>query len=256
MQTTVQSSRAVRLGSAVIAWNGVNIGALQNAKLKIDESVVSLVADNAKLPPRKKITAASIMADLWEINLDTLATLDGVGDLTSVAGSSTPVTNEVVKASGTWATNEVLFVAGKNANGAIASSITVKNGATTLVLGTDYALVLENGKTGIVRVGTGLATSGIGINVSYTYTPAASKTYTGKDVMKLIGMYSVEIYNLDENGKKLGITFPQGYNNSGIEWSFTPDEKLDEVMKMPIEIKAFPDASGVLFQIYDEQVYQ
>lgn len=244
------------MGSAVIMWNGVNIGALQNSKLKIEESVISLVADNAKLPPRKKITSASIMADIWEINLDTLATLDAVGTLTSVAATPVSPTAEVLQASGSWGTNTPLFFAGKQATGLIATAIVVKNGVTTLTLGTDYAVILENGKTGIVRVGTALTLTGIGINVGYTYTPAASKTYTGKDVMKLIGMYPVEIYNMDENGKKLGITFPQGYNASGIEWNFSADEKLDEVMKQSIEIKAFPDSTGVLFSIYDEQAYQ
>lgn len=196
------------------------------------------------------------MADIWEINLDNLSTIDGVGVLSTVAGTPVSPTAEVLQASGSWPTATPLFFAGKQATGLVATAIVVKNGATTLTLGTDYQIILENGRTGIVRVGTALTLTGIGINVAYTYTPAVSKTYTGSDVTKLIGMYPVEIYNLDENGKKLGITFPLGYNAAGIEWSFAPDEKLDEVMKQSIEIRAFPDPSGVLFRIYDEQAYQ
>jgi hypothetical protein len=234
---------------------GVNLGAAENAKLKVEESVISLVADNAKLPPRKKITKVSVMADLWEINLDNLATLDGIGTLTSVAASPISPTAEVVLATGSWGSNAPLFFAGRQATGLVATAIVVKNGASTLVLGTDYSIILENGKTGIVRIGTALATTGIGINVAYTYTPAASKSYTGKDIMKLIGLYQVEIYNIDENGKKFGITIPQAYNSAGIEWSFSPDEKLDQVMKQPVEFTAFPDSTNTLFVMYDEQVY-
>jgi len=256
MQTSVQNNRSIRLGSAIMMVNWVNIGALENTKLKVEISVISLVADNAKLEPRKKITKASITADMWEINLDTLATIDGVGTLSSVASTPISPTAEVVLASGSWASNTPLFFAGRQSNWGVATAISVKNGSTTLTLGTDYAIINENGKTGIVRIGTSLATSGIGINVAYTYTPAASKSYTGKDIIKLIGMYPVEVYNTDENGKKFGISFPLAYNSAGIEWSFSPDEKLDQVMKQPLEFTAFPDSTNTFFVMYDEQAYQ
>lgn len=254
MQTTVQNSRSIRLGSATLTVNGVNVGALQNAKLKVEESILQLVADNARLAPRKRIMKATISADLWEIWFDALALLDGVGTLTSTPGSSTPVTNEVLKATGaTWNTNEILFFANAQGAGTVATAITVKNNSTNLVLGTDYAIVVLNGKTGVVRVGTGLVALTNGIRVDYTVTPNVKKTYTGLDVTKLIGTYPVEIANIDENGKKFGIKFPSAYNASWIEWSFSSDEKLDEVMKYPIELTALPDATNTFFIMEDEQ---
>lgn len=254
MQTTVQSARAIRLGSATLTVNGINVGALQNAKLKIEESILQLVADNARLAPRKRITKATISADLWEIGFDALALLDGVGTLTSTPGTSTNVTSEVLKVAGaTWNTNEVLFFANAQGAGTVATAIVIKNNSTTLVLGTDYSIVVVNGKTGVVRIGTGLVALTTGIKADYTYTPNVKKTYTGLDVTKLIGMYPVEISNIDENGKKFGIKFPQAYNASGIEWSFSSDEKLDEVMKYPIELTALPDATNTWFIMDDEQ---
>ena len=253
MQTTVQNEKTIRFGSAVIAVNGINIGALQGAKLNVEESVLTLVADNAKLKPRKKVTKATVMADLWEINLDTLALLDGCGTLVSIPGSSTPVTAEVLRASGSWASNEVLFFANAQGDGSVAASIVLKNGATTLTAGTDYAIVIVNGKTGVARIGSALTLTGIGLNVGYSYTPNVKKTYSALDIIKLVELFSVDIYNIDEDGKKLGIKFNKAYNSKGIEWSFTPDDKLDEVMKYPVELTAFPDSGNKLFEIYDEQ---
>ena len=53
-QTTVQNERSIRLGSAKLLVDGVDIGALQNAKLEVKMEVFQLKPDNAELTPRKK----------------------------------------------------------------------------------------------------------------------------------------------------------------------------------------------------------
>jgi hypothetical protein len=173
--------------------------------------------------------------------------------LSSVAGSSTPVTAEILRATGTWGTNEPIFFAFANGDRSVVSSIVVKNGATTLTLGTDYAVVVDDGKTGIVRIGTALTLSGIGLNVGYTYTPNASKTITYSDVIKLISYYPFSFENTDADGKKFAIIIPKGYSASNITMEFPDDDATDKALTTPIEIRAYPDAGNVMFQIYDEQ---
>jgi hypothetical protein len=141
----------------------------------------------------------------------------------------------------------------KNGDNTVVSSIVVKNGATTLTLGTDYAVVLENGKTGIVRVGTALTLSGIGLNIGYTYTPNAKNVYTYSDIIRAISLYEAKFVNTDENGKKFSVTIPKGYNVGNLSFAFSSDDKLDEAMTYPLEFEAYPDQNNVMLILEDEQ---
>lgn len=91
------------------------------------------------------------------------------------------------------------------------------------------------------------------ITADYTYTPHASKTYTISDVVKLVTFYEVEFINTDENGKLFRITLPKAYTGGNFEFGFASDDAIDEVMKLPLTMKAYPDDDGVMVQIYDEQ---
>ncbi len=253
MQTSVQNSRSIRLGSGTLSIDGVNVGALEKAKLDVTFKVLQLKADNARLTPRKSIDKVQFSANLFEILLANLEKIDGFGTATDTAGVSTPVTAEVLRASGNWASSEAIFFANANGDGSQVASIVVKNGATTLTAGTDYAVVVENGKTGVVRIGTALTLSGIGLNVGYSYVPNAKKTYTFNDVVKAIGFYEVKFENVDENGKKFSITIPKGFNTENLTLEFPSDEKLDEAMKYPVKFEAYPDSSNRLLVIDDEQ---
>lgn len=252
-QTTVQNAKSVRLGSGVFKIGGVNIGLLKGAKVTADRSVVQFKADNGFLPPRAKLAKVKIEADLYEINLANFALIDGAGVASAVAGVSTPVTAEVLRAIGTWGTNEIIFPLFSNGDKTVVSSIVVKNGATTLALGTDYAVVVENGKTGIVRVGTALTLTGIGLNMGYTYTPNAKNIYTYSDIMKSITLAQATFENTDENGKKFTVRIPKGYNTANISFAFASDDKLDEAVTFPISFEAYPDENNQLLVIEDEQ---
>ncbi len=252
-QTTVQQTSSIRMGSGVLKIDGVNVGALNAAKLDTKFSVLSIKADNAKLPAFKKIESATFSAELYEVYLPNLNKIDSFGVLTAAAGSSTPVVAEILKASGLFAANEIIFFANPNGAGTVVSSIVVKNDSTTLTLGTDYNIILQDGKTGIARIGTALTLTGIGLNVGYTYTPNASRTITYSDIAKLVGYYTVSFENTDANGKKFSITFPKGYSSADLTMEFKSDDKIDEAMTVPFEVIAFPNSSNVLFTIYDEQ---
>lgn len=129
----------------------------------------------------------------------------------------------------------------------------VKNGTTTLVAGTDFAIALINGKTAVTRIGTALTLTGIGLNSTYSYTPNASRTYTYSDVVKALSLYEVRFENTDELGKKFKVTIPQGYNVENLKLGFGSDDKLDETMKFPISFEAYPDSQNRMLIIEDEQ---
>lgn len=253
MHTSAQSVRSVRLGSWIMYINNVNVGLLEGAELDTTKNVLQVKAENGRLPPRTKLEKVSFKASLYEINLANFDILDGAGTGAVVAATPVSPTAEVLQASGSWATNTPLYFAGRQSTGWVATAVVVKNGASTLVLGTDYAIVLDNGRTGIVRVGTALTLTGIGINVAYTYTPAASRSYTYSDVIKALSLYEVRFENTDELGKKFIVTIPQGYNVENLKLGFGSDDKLDEVMKFPISFEAYPDATNRMLVISDEQ---
>lgn len=252
MQNSVQNSKSIRYGSGILKINGINIGALKNVEMGIDYTTLQLKSDNAKLPPRRVVTKAALSASILEISLDSLAMLDGVGTLVNTAASAVNITNEVIRATGTFFDNEILFFANKNGDNTVVTGVTVKNGATTLAEGTAYALVVENGRTGIVSLAN-LTLTGIGLNVTYTYTPNLKKTYTITDISKAITLYTSTFENVDEFGKKFTLTLPQSFNSADLKFGYNSDEELDKVIELPITLEAYPDSSRRMVIIDDEQ---
>ena len=254
MHTSAQNVRSIRLGSGIMYINNVNVGLLEAAELDTTKNVLQVKADNGKLPPRVKLEKVLFKANLYEINLANFDLIDGGGTGAVVAGVSTTVTAEILKASGTWAPGETIFLDYSNGDGSMITPTNVKNGASsTLVAGTDYTPVVVNGKSGVTRIGSALTLTGIGLNSTYNYTPNASRTYTYSDIIRAISLYEVRFENTDELGKKFKVTIPQGYNVENLKLGFGSDEKLDEVMKFPISFEAYPDATNRMLVIEDEQ---
>lgn len=254
-QTTVQNEKSIRLGSCICRVNGVNIGALQNAKFVVEVATSQLKADNAELDPRKKVTSAKVTCDAWEINIDNLAKFDGIGTVSSTPASPKTVTGEKLLDGGQRLKKGTsLILAGAQHDGSVATAITLKNGSATIP-SSDYAVGLTtDGKTQIVYTGNEInAVNAAGLKVDYTYTPAARKTYVVKDVIKLIETFPVELENTDADGKKFIIELPKAYNTKGVDFDFQSDDKLDEVMKYPLEFMAQPIPNKDLYYIHDEQ---
>ena len=261
MQTSVQRSKALRFGSGILevstddgnTW--LNLGALKEASMKVSFKISEIVFDNAKLPPKAKIEEAIFSAKLAEIHLANVYNLMTLGVLTLTPGTLATVTNEVLlTATATWNASTPLFLAFPNGNGSAVTITSVDNGVTPLVLNTDYKVIVENGRTAIVRLGANLVIAAGDLTIDYTYTPNASQEILYSDILQSLQRNRFRFTNYDENGKKFGIEIFEWYNKAGFEFTFAADEDTENVMELPIELKAFPVAgTNQLFRIFDEQ---
>ena len=253
MQTTAQQTSSIRMGSGVLKINGTNVGLLSKAKLSVKYSVLSIKADNGQLPAYKKVNSATFGADLYEVYLPNLQTIDTFGVLSSVAGSPTTVTAEA-KGTG-WVVGQPIKLSNKDGDNTVVQSIVVKANAVALTITTNYTVYVADGTNGtlghtyIVPV----TANALAITVDYSYNPNVSRTITYSDIVKLVGYYDVVFENTDANGKKFSINFPKGYSSSDLTMDFQSDDKIDSAMTVPFEVTAYPNASNVLFTIYDEQ---
>lgn len=255
MQNSVQRVKSVRFWSGILSLstNGggswINLGAIKDANLNVTKSIIEVIMDNAKMPPKVRIDEAVFSASIYEFVLENLQSIDGIATYSTVAGTLQTVTAE---AYGTgWTINTPIKIISKNANNTAVGSIVVKAGAPTLVLNTDYrTFVGADGYTYILPV----TAQTLAITIGYTYTPNASKEQLFKDVVKTLATNRFKFENTDENGKIFGIEFYEGYNRAGIDATFLPDDTTDDALNMPIEIKARPvTGTQNLFRIYDEQ---
>lgn len=255
MQNSVQRVKSVRFWSGVLSLSKddgaswINLGAIKDANLNVTKSIIEVVMDNAKMPPKVRIDEAVISANLYEIVLENLQDIDGLATYSTVAGTLQTV---VAEPHGTgWTINTPIKTNFKNANNTVVGAIVVKAGAGTLVLNTDYrTFVGADGYTYILPV----TAQTLAITFGYTYTPNASKEQLYKDVVKTLATNRFKFVNTDEDGKEFGIEFYEGYNRAGIDATFLPDDTTDDALNMPLEIKAYPVVGTQnLFRIFDEQ---
>lgn len=254
MQTTTQKQSSIRFGSVKMLVDGVDFGLLDNAVCNISWLVSELTAHNGRLAPKKKPDQVTLTAELYEVHLDNIQKIDGHGVLANTAGSPTAVTDEVIN----FSDLEVpVALANNSGDASKPTSITLTTasggGGTTLVEGTDYELAKVNGEWYVVSIAGGGISGSTDYYLNYTYTPNTTKTITISDVLKLVTFYEVKFINTDENGKEFRIILPKGYAGGNFEFGFSGDDAIDEVMKVPVTINAFPDDSNVMVKIEDEQ---
>ena len=91
-------------------------------------------------------------------------------------------------------------------------------------------------------------------NILYTdtYTPNTKKI-TFSDLSKLVSYYEAQFINTDENGKEFTLTIPKAYSIENLQLGFVSDDAVDETMKVPIKLTAFPDDNNIMLHIEDEQ---
>ena len=255
MQNSVQKVKSVRFGSGTLSVSSdggntwTNLGALKDANLNVSKSIIEVIMDNAKMPPKVKIDEAVFSANLYEIVLENLQTIDWFADYSSVDGTPVAITNE---AHGTgWTVDEAIKLTNKNGHNTEVASIIIKEDNVALVLDTDYRVFVgSDGYTYILP----LTAQNWVITANYTYTPLESKQQLYKDIVKTLATNRFKFENVDEDGKVFGIEFFEGYNRAGIDATFLPDDTTDDALNIPIEIKAYPvTGSQNLFRIYDEQ---
>lgn len=77
MQNSVLNSKAVRLGSGVLTFDGTDIGAIDSAGLEATIKTTTLKFKNAKLDPRTQVEAVSFKADMVELDITKINSIFG-----------------------------------------------------------------------------------------------------------------------------------------------------------------------------------
>ncbi len=259
MQTTVQKSSTIRMGSvkfsADFGQGYVNLGALKNASLKITKQKTELTFDNAKMPPKVKILEAILSAELYELSLEAMRNINGLGEFSSLDWTQTSKT-ELIPA-GSLKANEAYILAGQNADGSEPTMTSVtydKGGANTAWnKNTNYSFTKIGGKQAIIFK----SAVDKPVELVYNYTPPKSKELLFKDVITSQSLSKYKFENENDEGKIFMIEFFEGFNNSdNLEISFKSDDETNDASSMQVEIKAFPTTDKKLFRIYDEQDHQ
>jgi len=260
-QTTAQHPTTIRFGSAKVEV-GPDVGTLTNlglaAGIEFTEEfkVIELKPDNA--PPTQigyVDHSATVKFEMWEVNLANLDIIRGGMDTrTNVAGSSTPVVDELRVLTGV---NTAKLI-NRNGDKSIVTAIVVKNASNaTAVINTDYNVsVDDDGFTCIGRIAAStVITSGMQVKVSYSYTPNVSTKLTtgGKNTVTAI---VVRLTNTNAAGKVFRLTVYSAKNQKGIVLKLPGDDE-DKNLVPIIELKGIFDTTRTvgdqLFEIYDEQ---
>jgi hypothetical protein len=260
-QTSIQNATALKFGSAKVEA-GADVGSLIDIGvsdgLEFSESFTPLVIKpgNAQEIRVGNIQHfATVKFELWEFKLSNVMMLRGGMDTAgSVAGSSTPVVDELHVLTGVTAVR----LNHKNGDNSVVTSISVKDSADgAAVQNTDYVISVDSaGWPCIARVAAStVITTGEQVKVSYTYVPyAAAKMTTGGLIT--VSPKVVRLTNTNAAGKVFRITIYSATNQKGIELKFPADESADN-MKPVFELKGVTDvtrtAGDQLFEIYDEQ---
>lgn len=87
MQTWVLKEKSIRLWHWILKVNGVNIWALQDAGLEVEQQTAEIKFKNSKLPPRRKISNVKFKATMVEFNFENIKSIFG-WELTTVEASS------------------------------------------------------------------------------------------------------------------------------------------------------------------------
>jgi hypothetical protein len=252
MQTTIQKSTAVRLGSVKLEvgeslLSMVNVGALRGVSWVQKGKTDEILFDNTE--KIKKFSDGNIFAlkaNLCEIDWANIQVMND-GQVEIVSNPATLQT-VVAEAHGTgWTIGQPIRATYKNGDNTIVGSIVVKQGATTLTLNTDYRTYVSDGTNGVSGYTyiVPLVAYATAITFGYTYTPNASKTITFNASGTKVGKY-IRITNTDSNGLTQVFTMSGTSNLSPIEISFASDNEAN-VSEMPIELE------GTMVSIVDEQ---
>lgn len=250
MRTNVQNERAIRIGSGVIRKGGVNLGLFDKGTLELSVNTLQVRASNGHLPPRQKVESVKFSAELYEIDLNNFHKYLSSGETTKRTGATENITGEVLQKTGEVKTGKKFTLA--KSNSVKATAITVKHKGQTIPE-SDYEIKVEDYRTVIVyKKSTPLTLTG-DLTADYTIMTNDGIVYTIRDIISSIATEDLTFEQVDERGKAFKITIPKGYNSENMKLEIGHNDKLDEVMKLPITIEAFPDEAGRLAIIEDEQ---
>lgn len=258
-QTTVQDSRSIRFGSAVLEVGPtedalVNFGALRNVVFSESFTKIQIRSDNADIiAERLKEHTCQVTADLMEIAVKNLSLMRGsIDTVQTIPGTADTIVGETHTLRGLVP----ITLAKRNADGTAATGLVVEYDGTEYVEGTDYVVGhSQMGGITIARISGTSIPDGQEVTVGYTVTPAAAT------VMKTGGKYALStniarLTNFDEEGRRFMITVFKSSAGTGINMPFAADD-ADDPMLTPIQLDGTPDTRRAigeqLFEIYDEQ---
>jgi uncharacterized protein YuzE len=249
-QTIIQNERAIRAGSIKAevsldknTW--VDLGALRNVGgIEATGTNATIEFDNVdEITKYKKGNKFKMVAELCEINWTNVALING-GQVVvnNVAGTLVAGAEQTIKAG--FNTNEVIALTFKNADGTQPTINSVMQGATALVLGTDYNIISTGNGYAIIFDTSVATTSDIVVDMDYTPTAKKEVTFNATGIKS---KHYLRLTNVDDLGKEHIMHFSGAVNIVPVSIDFAGDNE-DEIAKMPIELE------GTLDLIEDEQV--
>jgi hypothetical protein len=251
-QTVIQKSEAIRVGSLVVEVGYtqntlVNIGAFRDLSFDGKSESTKLIFDNVPESTKyKNGDKFSLKGNLCELNFTNLAIING-GQTVVTYTAGTPVVGATqTLASGTWASNQPVLLAGQNSSGAIQTIASVVGSVDGTLTASNYSMVkLGNGWAIAVVLGGAVTTLAQDIVVTYGYTPNAKKTTTFNATGIKKGVF-MRLTNTNEAGKNLTFRLRDATNTANSTFNFAGDLE-DNVLEMPVEIE------GILIDVVDEQ---
>jgi hypothetical protein len=187
------------------AGNAVDIGALRKVKFTGKMVKQQIESDNRGTIVNHARINGMIEFDWLEPGAPSniAALFKGLVTLASIAGSSTPVSGEVIGASGSWAYLQPMWFAQQDGTQVVPTSITATGSVDGLLtVNTNYFVVQDAGtkKWGIyIKSGGGVTTLNQNITVTYTSTPASAKTVTGGTTLTQTARYVKIVGPLETN---------------------------------------------------------
>jgi len=234
------------------AGNAIDLGAVRKVKFTGKITKQQIESDNRGTILNHARINGMIEFDWLEAGAPSnLATLfKGLVSTTTVAGSSTPVTGEVLAASGSWGYQQPLWFAQQDGSATQPTSITITGSVTgALTVNTQYVLVQDPGtKKWGVLIQAAVGNLNQNITANYTTTPAAAKTVTGGSTLtqtpryvKIVGPLetnsnttrTIELFSCTassdmlipfvdvENGGDVGVMPVTLENDKGATWTYT-----------------------------------
>jgi len=178
----------------------------------------------------------------------------GVTNYSSTAATPVNVVDENVAVG--WARETFIPFANQSYNGTVPTGITVENPTVALVNDTDYIIMQSNGKWGIMVLDT-RGTLSSALNLTYTYTPAASRTLTAGASSINVAPRQLRIRKLlDASANKYWTVYIYAaVNTNGLSFSL-PRYDEDEPSALEVQMSGQLDTSRTsmdqLFSIVDE----
>lgn len=156
----------------------VELGAVRNVEFRGEQNKVSVDSDNrGTIVDRIRINGAISFDWLEPGNVNNLENIfKGIVTKSSVAGTPVAITNEDI----VLVKNTPVFLANHNGDGSEVpvSALNLDGGGAALTEGTDFEVVVVNGKTAIV-LSDSYGSNNVACEVDYTYTPATSLKLAG-----------------------------------------------------------------------------